>query len=723
MKRISLVLFFFIFFQNLLQTQPLRYYTSEKNLFSVTYKNNEDSTHAEGNNILRELAKQVLRDPWKVDVLIHYTLRTKIVHDQGNTFCLLYFGDVRVTGDVMYRQFNISDVLVPSRLNLHLRLTNRADTSRYTETILNNIQVLYTDSLLCKIRVENFNPEIDTLFLRQVELYYDHEGFQHFMSRLLEIHDYYASCALLDDLDRMIDTMDLPNTSRLPVHYIQIEEINKVIERIKSRNFFETLLKSGFDPKSLGPRLNGIYKTSRSLTFTYRDVLLSTGAIPWDGNTDSLADYFSGRIYTYVRRSQLMDDAQGMIFQDFLNHYFDQSTFPSEDKIFEALLSRMFPDAKSDTIVAYAARKIDASYRRMAKSLIHNFQYADAFSLMEHASRMKGLIHYEEPSSQKNYIQMEAANGIFNAYTGIAAACIKNRQFTMAGDYLTKAMIYQKEHPGYIVADSLFRKVYNDLFFIRNADGGQLLTQQRQEEAIQCDQSLGQQYSDQDLQFSMTRFHEKILPQKCHNLQDSVYFLSIRAGCSITLKNFLRASDYLTQAINLATTHPDCEISVDALKDTLVYYHDAVIYQQNLLDAQSFTVTGAYYQAVSLLNEDEKIYQDHRLDRLGFSMESVFDFVAQRFNPSLTEQAIAFYQNIGNWAESLRFLRLIRNQGYPAKSSIIVQQQLGKLFAQQNFLNNPHANPQIVVVQYAGEDEWFKVLRNSFLEEWARLVN
>ena len=859
--------------------------------YKIPFRPADGGLYVNGNAVLRELAKDVVREPWQVKVQVSFTLSMTIYEQDEKNILSILFINPGISGDKDFRRFPVSDVLFPANVNMKLKWANRFDTTSFSEVFFSKNSLDYHGNQVFSLPVPDFDPKVDTLMVRDVELFYDSAGLKAFKNRLELIHDYYASVILLDSLELMAAGIDLEDQGGLPVNYMKIEEMNKALERIQVRDFPLTLLHDGLDPGRLSDKYNAMFRQSRSLTYTYIDALKKRGAVSWSGNVDSLAGYFTGRILSYVLRTKLMDRLQSRIYQDWLDHCFDQSSFPFEENVLGLLLSKCYPDAQGDTIKRYVAGRIYLSYQNKARQLMEQYQYSEAFLMMDHARRFAECNPFNNSVVPDNNLLTQAAYGIYNSYTGIAQECIRNRKFNMADSYLAKADLYAKEHATLIVSDSLYLAVYSGLFFQRNSECDQLLEQKEFGAALDCYHSLETKYdsadlifvekhldekknqamtglllesvdrllaaadhhqpdtllfyyeqtlqlrnavrgtgsasdvldslapaigrikmdrffyagkqaldqrqftlaltrlsdarsvSDQygisrdqsfdsvyratmkncliiqlgaaqkkiwanqfdsakaaleqtrttgfgyglqdDLEFISTlgKFAAKIREQQCRNIQDSVSLKMIGADRAIAQKNYFSASGYLKQALALNDSAIECGFSNKAISDTLIKYSQAAGYQQKLLSARGHVASGDYVTAVNELTENERNYQLFGLDRFGLHSEGVYDFISERSNPYLTEQAISHFNERGDTREALRYLRLLRSQGFPDRSANVTQNLLGKSLAMNDYQLNPKDSGSRLVEQYTLNDDWYEIFRAAYLDEWKRLVN
>jgi hypothetical protein len=612
------VLPFLIFLSGFLFAQQPIVRTSHKVDYRIPYRTADSKVYDNGKSILREMAKDVLREPWLVRVNVSCELGLAI-EKEGDRFQLLVSLDhPAIHGDTVFRHFQVADVLFPSHISMKLRWANRADTSGFTEGSLGWKPVSLSDSMICVLPVAPFDPEVDTLMVREVELSYDSGAVKKFFERIELIHDYYASVALLDSLQRFTGSLRLENTTVLPFNYLKIEEMCRVLDRIDARDFQGKLLQNGFDPSRLTAKYSQLYKDSRSLVFNFMDELHKVGAIPWDGKADQMAGYFTSRVYSYVRRSFLMDQQQGLIYQDCLDHFFDQSGFPPEENIMTSMLAKMFPDAKNDTIAQYISQRIYASYNLNAQELIDQSHYAEAFSMMENRRRFVAANPFMKGTSPDDVLQSRAAQGICDSYVGIASTCIRSHKFNMADSYLSKAGRYVEEHAKYIRSDSSYRAVFSELFFLRNVDCDQLLDDKKYAEALDCYLQFEKSYSPRDLALVSSRLDEK----------KSMARIGLSRQSEALSENALKRNDadtalyYYEQARTLrqeVENPPAATATMDALAPVMARIKYKQVFQEGAvaLEKRQYTL------AVNLLKQAKTLADSNGIAR-GREFDSIY---------------------------------------------------------------------------------------------------
>jgi len=585
--------------------------------YLVPYHKDGSGEFTFGNKILREIAKDVLREPWLVRVNLSGDLSVSILEKEGKPHLQIGITGPFISGDTLYRNFPVVSQLLPAQIRLRLKWANKADTSGFSEAEWIGKLSDAREGLIFNRPIQLYDPDVDTLLVRDISFFYDSAGYQSFMARIGLIHDYYASVALLDSLHRFINETRTDETSMLAVNYLKAEEADKVLKRIDHRNFKELLLTSGPDHLHFIRKYEDVYKLSRTLLYNIIDKVNSTPVVKWDRNIAGLADYFTSRIFSYVRRSFLMDQDQGLIFEDCLRHFFDQGAFPTGENITGKILDKLYPEAKQDTLAAWVSHRIYDSYRRCSQNLIFENKFAEASSMMANGALFIEHNPFLAGFSPDDELQSTATTGIYNSYVGIASTCILNHRYEMADAYLLKAWQYASVHPEYIRSDSSYRSVFSKLFFLRNRECDLLLEEKKFDEALACYKLFEQVYPAKDLAAVREQLDLK-MNQARLGLADLTAAMSqqalVRRDADTALFYYEKASALILESIR--DHHPEPKFDSLAPAMAAIKYDQLVREASTALEKSQFTLSVNRFSEARRLATDFRLNRNHEFDSL-----------------------------------------------------------------------------------------------------------
>ncbi len=507
--RKSWILLLLFTFPITLMSQTILLRAEQDQVFRIPWNPRETGWNIYGNEIIKEIARIVLKEPARVGINFRYRLTVTLTQFKEENRLTIGLNHKDISGDCSYRAFPLNYVMQPSLASLRIRIASREDTSGYSEMILRRLPVFPKDTILTVCRLPAYNPEIDTLLVIQPEFFFDSMAVQLFMNRLNLINDYYASVAMLDSIAWFPEVLDYTDPLQLPFNYFRITEVNEVVHQIENRNFGRRLLKGGYDPSGLEKKIGTEKKRSLSLTYTLCDHLNLSSQQSWRGDIDSLSSFFVDRILTYVRRSQQMDHLFGKIYQDFLELYEVDVGRTGQRYNLRSLLARMYPEARLDTLPGFFLSHLNHAYIMVAGKLIDEKRFAEAFTLLAHGQRVAAVLEPEYIDQLYERLQVTAAEGILDSYAGIASTCIQSGKFQMAGIYLEKAGAYLLQNRRFIRSDSTYRSVFASLFFKRNSHCDRLLSSGQYRPALECYREFESIYEDREVAIIQEHLHEK----------------------------------------------------------------------------------------------------------------------------------------------------------------------------------------------------------------------
>ncbi|MCX6284365.1 MAG: hypothetical protein NTW31_09040 [Bacteroidetes bacterium] len=454
-----------------------------------------------GNDILEELARDFLRPPKFVNITIGFKKDISLLPVTPASYQVtLTLSDFSLSGYLQYRSFPIADVLTPGDLRFKLKLSTKLDTGNFTIREFTGEYPALPGKLVFRVAELAMDTAVDTLITGDFSFSYTDSGWKRFYERKNLIDDYYATSAMIDSLDMEVQHWDMTDPRLIPLNYIRLSELVRMLELIKDRDFGNTLIMGGGDPKHLLEKHLSLFKISRTCMFNLSETLERSGVIKANASPDSTNDYFIGRLMRFIRLSSLMDKIQGRIYKDYLTTYFSKHVFGDDTGFIGSVLIRIFPDAHSDTLLSWGSESLMQAYRRKAKGLIAEKKYSDAVMLMENAHSMAEANPYLKNHNGWENMMSDAVNGVYNAYTGIASSSLDGGNVSFAMEYLQQAEKYRKVYPLYITSDSVYRKVYRAIFIGQLDHCNSLLEAENFSEAFECLKSCEQTYTGKALE-------------------------------------------------------------------------------------------------------------------------------------------------------------------------------------------------------------------------------
>lgn len=622
--------------------------------FRVPYHRQSAGNFSPGDLILRELAKEVLKEPWQVNLQVHLSVSWSLSGKNDNDTIQMRIHSFRVTGDTMFRNFSLAQVLQPSRMYLALLVANRDDTTSFHEQAFSFDSPGKNPDSAWTFSINDYNSKVDTLLLHTVAFDYTEEDWKRVSERTALIHNYHASLAVLDSLKTLSNHVRFSDKRDLTINYFIINECNVALACINQFGFPKNLSLEKGDPGEFGRKFLEQYRTGRTNTYNFLDQLKTAPQSQFANNKEISGLFLVNRLMSWIKRSQWMDNLQGSLYRDFLDKIFTSEPFPEENNVTERFLLQLFPGGKQDTLKTWFAKSISEEMLSHSRLLTSDRKFSEASILAGCAlnfNRMSG----NSDTLEFREIQLKTREGMFNSFAGIADGCITTRNYPMADLYLQKAMEFRKNNRNLVVNDTFYREVFSKLFFTRNTDCDQLLEKQFFKEALDCYLEIKNLYSPEVLSWLDGSLNTRIDMARKGLLASTVD----RASYALKNNEKLKALDLAEEANILRDSILDksgAEIAhLDSLEPAMAKIRFDKIYEQawSALDRRQFSLS------LSLFNQAKEISGEN-----GIPMPAEFDSLYKRnVKQFLLIQLSAAQKRIWNNQFDSAFAVLARMEG------------------------------------------------------------
>jgi len=437
--------------------------------------------------MLIQLAAHRDVSPYSVRAGIRFTeevLLTRLSDDRPEL--ILRIKNVRPFGETFYRGFSVGETLIPSSLNVTMSLVELPDS---TPLRMHKMEGLITQQLLQGYRSREIPFIDDERFAVVFSDYlpvYDSLSWQGFHDMIQLINDYYAASALIDTLLSAAEHYSPLTETDIPEKYILLLEYQKIIALLESKQFPSRLNLIENDPERFLPKMQNLIRFTRSAAMTLIQQIPEMKNGFDEKDVSSWSGFFVERLMTYINWSLLMNGIRGDIYREYLDKWFVLPAFQDDRQLFLSLLSGLFPENTPIQSAQRMSLEVWRSYTNMANTLISTNRYAEAVSLLSHASRFRTVNPWMPEVEDSTSLMQLAVKGIFLSYLGIAESCIDQDNLPMAQSFLAKAETFKREIGKQIDGDTLITRIFRKLYRHQLSECDELLADQHFHEAVDC---------------------------------------------------------------------------------------------------------------------------------------------------------------------------------------------------------------------------------------------
>ncbi|MEI6899796.1 MAG: hypothetical protein WCL00_07960, partial [Bacteroidota bacterium] len=390
-------------------------------------------------NIIREIANDADKSLSKTRFTGKFQIEVRI-HDieREHPWIRISITDWLSKGDVFYRGFDVSDVMVPDHISAVVAFIKRKD-STLSMQFRTRFQLLSGfDSITILKGSPIPDPKTDSMILEGLDFSFGSNSYSKFKRRIGLINDYYEASGITDSLLRLSGGIDFRIRPSIPLNIILLAEINKMTILIADRDFSGYLGLDRFDPLKLGPRFHELKLFSLSATMNLRDALEPTEPIVPPQSIDSLGQFFVSRMTGYIMKTLYGNWQSGSLFKEFLSTYFSKNSFENEPRLFRSLIQRYRPNENCDSVLHFLSIRLKGIFDTTAQELTSRHQFAEAVELLEIQRNFIRAVPFlrDFPIDSRNYSM--AVTGIYNSYVEVAAEALRREKYLMAGQYLVQ---------------------------------------------------------------------------------------------------------------------------------------------------------------------------------------------------------------------------------------------------------------------------------------------
>lgn len=734
------------------------------------------------NNILKKLAEGNNRPIMSMEFSIEYRQRLSIMRT-GQKIKVIAMNDMFSTiGPVYYRGMDISDLLIPSAMNLTLvRINNSGGRPIPFEHRFNDVPIRNKTAERREADADDTDNTPWSVSVQEVTFQFSTDGQKKFYDYTDKVNDYYRDATILQSDMKLASTINPHDFENFEMQNARLEALEKNVTLFESRNYTNYFNLYLNDPAAFLPQL-GVHKenllrlrSEMNQTFAMLPQLYYDKAM-WfmSSGNKHLTRLYLGRALTF--NPKFAPAAMQMALMEFRSN-----NLCDADMHVRQVLLKMMPDPVTYDYAVNLARDLYQQYIETAKHQLRSGKFSEANENLLLAEALCNDLREVKCTSELDENFRIARNGLYKNLLDAAASHYKNNELEKAErklkeakrlreKYITditdsetertigtaiiqkryddiisksKALVNngkynealeQLEYTDYMLAEfpavkpsaeatTLKKSAAAPLARIKIEEGLNLAANNQLEaarrKAREADEWISR-YSldDNNLSVLMTELKAKIFSQECKNAQDKFNDLYKKGNQAATELDFLKARKFYSDAVQTVLDNKDCGLNTYRLADEMEYIHDAYSYQSMLASVLTMHEQEQYAASLERYREAGEFFEMKNIKRYGLRHLTLEEFTETRCRNN-------FVKFMGDKAlldtefdKSLRYFKIILSRGYDVNFVKSSLNRLGRALATRDKAANPKGNPKKLAEQYTGGDKKLKELRNGYLKGW-----
>ncbi|MCB0823756.1 MAG: hypothetical protein KDC09_13735 [Bacteroidales bacterium] len=582
---------------------------------SATYKfeySADKSPKVKINNFfIKELAKHNLTSLRNTNFVYHYTVSKSFNKIDPNTYSVdvALIGD-GFSGDVFYRNFDISDILQP-------------DMADFTVVVVDNGNYYYAHDFagLNYTGSSGFNSSFvfETNYLNRdydvvidnLEFYSSEADKQIFYDRISYIDNYYAA---ISAMNKVLDEMKHLNyrVSSITENFIRVSEYERIFNTIASSEFVKQLNLETNDVGGYHKKLREFRIELDNCQDRLSTVLSSMDYIELDKLIPDVAEIYVEEVSKFFVLSQNTTHSQQAYFYNLSTVKYSSSIIGDLQQGLLKILSKT--KYCNDTDFVYDKLKVEIynAYLRRADKLINDEQYHIAKGILINAENFYSIAIGQRIPLELNILLSKANYGIYNSYLHLIDRAIDIGNYELAENYIEKARNFQADNSSTIISNKYIRQVSEELVKLYINKGYEIAQDEDFGESIYCFEQA------QRICVNIGQFNQDYVIK--HGLIQSRngYYSQLidKAKLNIEEGNEMKAKDQLDEAYDLALEFPT-QITISPEFKSIQSELNYQVYLKDISEGKKLLSQGnyslAYRRLLQALELEEKsqfeIYQ------------------------------------------------------------------------------------------------------------------
>lgn len=524
--------------------------------------------------------------------------RTDIFHSPINDSLpaiWLMADSLNILGDSSYKSFDISSLLIPSRLQVSLNMPPCSLSSPHA-----GASAELTPGIPFLLIRPDGNPSgcegtfvvPDLLRIQPVYPGYAMDRLHEYVS---VIDDYYTADALLDTVWRLLDQCENGSPLSPEKKLLHLAESENILDHLKNKSFNIRLPLQSEDPILFQSTFHHLIYRYSSLKNSLTNLVHRIGVPTHPGAWDVFARAYTSRFMKYQEISKNA-------------HFYEIPSYEQMATVAytQARLAAFFP------VLVTLSGKDQSAIQRLIHAIVHQWiaisrqkldsgLYYDALVPIENARHLTAMGYCPLVRDDLEAILDQAYNGMCQSYLQLSYRFLEKANEEMCEQYLAKAFEWMDptHEPG---AEGLFDTILRDLA-LRRIGSSMSLPDSRPDEKLgvleKAKASIANFYPYHPLRDSITVLQLLVREQQYNEL-------IAQWEESLADSSFSEADRYAGEIIRFAESNLQDPLYGYQAQDVIRKIHSHT-YQTLLYEAQRYTALRDYSMAVQSLNEADSL--------------------------------------------------------------------------------------------------------------------
>jgi hypothetical protein len=729
------------------------------------------------NTVLPEIARGNGRALEATSITLQFSLN--VVHEQSpqGIRVLANVRDWRSSGDVLFRGFNLGDLLVPEQINMNIltlegpgNIIARTYTTDLNQAnqyrIVYNIPWAYPFPVKLGFRGEN------------AVLIYSPSQTQAIMNRCQTINDYYAVTMMLDEAMRKLNLLPPLSPDNMDLQSAGLQEADQTLQLAKSKNYPANLVLSNGDPSGFLSKLSSLeanmdarrmkinsfyasldayyynkglealnakkwgeaerlFQKSVSINPRFAPAAYEIAQIKLNNDDPVSADLEARMVWFNLQPDPVTYQKTSLLFKDIYMEYLDKAERSAQAGQWEAEMSWLEKaqnlcrevNGIPCTEALYAHKKrarekqfnalVNTSYAALSNDVDKarkNYQEAEKFNKDELGSERNQTL-----DSLRDALEIAEMEAILAG----GEKSLEKKNFTDAANKAGAAVTKLEQfnlNPGERTQNRIANLAYPQL----RKEAEELVKKVQADPSLDAEQQLrpfkSQQKrffleGDPELKKILFPLEKVMIERECRRITQETNDLMSKAKSHLLSKNYIMADDAFLQAIEKIEKNPNCNISKASFEDERMKHIGPATYQKLINQIIQSQVSNTYTDQIETkYKAAEKYFFEYNIDQFGLTHKPYLQFAIDNFrNSSLQSMAISMRKQ-GKLENALELYKIALSRGASVSFMSEGLYDLGEAFGDRDYkAGMRYEEAKVKVDQYTNDNPDLKRFKKGYL--------
>ena len=422
------------------------------------------------NQIFRKIAQGYSKPIANVSLTFSFKQHRQILKRSNRLEFIVGMSDIRITGDKMYREFDIGETLIPKKISFTLQwVKNNQVINSYTFNDINvnnsNVELVHM-TVIDTINAENYK-------IKLINKVFDYtiQNKQEFDAKAVMIDKYYDENRTARNRLRRLNNINanrdylshLENLNELYRFRDTANSAEVYVNTVKQKDFYRFLPLDTYDPAGLKNKLNRILNKAQTLRDVCTDLINHFDRIYYERGIEMLARHNPGQADFYFNKSiEINPGFTPSHFQLARLYYNSGYIDKAVDKLFQ--IRGMNPDTETKMQTVELARGIYNDFLLNAGEMNNNGRYDDAVATLTRAAQICRDFPEVRCRQAMDVEMSRAINGKYHQILNTADINFRNNNLAEAEKVISDAMNFANQNRDFITDKTEISKRISTLY-------------------------------------------------------------------------------------------------------------------------------------------------------------------------------------------------------------------------------------------------------------------